>query len=38
MALSFRETQASYVLAFIPINIIPITDAQIFLDIDQFNT
>src|SRR5574344_1842517 len=36
-ALPIIETQAGDVLAYIPTNVISITDGQIFLDIDLFN-
>jgi F-type H+-transporting ATPase subunit alpha len=37
-ALPFIETQAGDVSAYIPTNVISITDGQIFLDVDLFNS
>src|SRR3954462_11052872 len=38
MALSIIETQAGDVSAYIPTNVISITDGQIFLEADLFNS
>lgn len=37
-ALPIIETQAGDVSAFVPTNVISITDGQIFLDVDLFNS